>query len=233
MSQAKTNLPTHVGVIMDGNRRWAKARGLKTIEGHYKGYENLRDLALYALIEKKVPFVSAYVFSTENWNRTKDEVGYLMKLVTRAFTDYLDDFHKNNIRVVVLGQRDRLSKQVLAAVENAEAKTKNNTAGTLVACFNYGGHAEIVDAAKKIAEKKLTPEQITEETFAKELYHPEVPPVDLIIRTSGEKRLSGFMLWRASYSELLFIDKHWPEFDKSDIDAALDEYAYRQRRYGA
>lgn len=226
-------MPTHVGVIMDGNRRWAKAQGLETVEGHWRGYQNLRDLAIYALLEKKVPFISAYVFSTENWNRTEEEVGYLMKLVTKAFTDYLDDFHKNNIRVVVLGQRDRLSKNVLRAVENAEAKTKNNTAGTLVACFNYGGHAEIVDAAKKIAESKIEASKIDENLFEQMLYHPEVPPVDLIIRTSGEKRLSGFMLWRASYSELLFIDKHWPDFDKTDIDAALEEYAHRQRRYGA
>src|SRR5439155_443400 len=139
---------------------WAKAHGLEAVEGHWRGYQNLRNLALYALLEKKIPFVSAFVFSTENWNRTKDEVGYLMKLVTKAFTDYLDDFHKNNIRVVVMGQRDRLSKQVLAAVENAEAKTKDNTAGTLVACFNYGGHAEIVDAARQLVQSNVGADEI-------------------------------------------------------------------------
>lgn len=233
MSKATSKLPTHVGVIMDGNRRWARAHGLDTFEGHRRGYQNLKDLALYALLEKKVPFVSAYVFSTENWSRAEDEVGYLMKLVIKAFTDYLDDFHKNNIRVVVMGQRQKLSKDVLKAIENAEATTKNNTGGTLVACFNYGGHAEIVDAAKKIAEQKINPAEVTEELFGQMLYHPEVPPVDLIIRTSGEQRISGFQLWRASYSELLFMDKHWPDFDKSDIDAALEEYSRRQRRYGA
>lgn len=223
----------HVGVIMDGNRRWAKSRGLNSFEGHFKGYQNMRDLAIYAIVEKGIPYLSAFVFSTENWSRTKEEVGYLMKLVLRAMTEYLDEFHNKNIRIVVLGSRNKLDGKIIEAIEKAEAKTKGNTRGTLALCFNYGGQAEIVDAAKKMIEEKIDPARITEESFAGYLYHPEVPPVDLLIRTSGEQRLSGFMLYRAAYSELLFMDKHWPEFTAADIDMALAEYAKRQRRFGA
>jgi len=233
MTDQDNLLPKHVGIIMDGNRRWARANGLKTFDGHFKGYQNMRDLALYALKEKSIPYLSAYAFSTENWNRTKEEVGYLMNLVLRALIEYLDDFHKNNIRLLALGTRDKLGAKVIKAIETAEEKTKHNTGGTLALCFNYGGQQEIVDATKKIIEDGLDVQTLDNEKFSQYLYHPEVPPVDLIIRTSGEERLSGFMLWRAAYSEFLFVDKHWPEFDKSDVDAALEEYAHRQRRFGA
>lgn len=234
MAKQTSNLkPNHIGVIMDGNRRWARSQGLKTFEGHFKGYKNMRDLALYALKEKGIPFLSAYVFSTENWSRTEEEVGYLMNLVLRALTDYLDEFHKNNIMVVVLGSRDKLSPKVVKAIETAETKTSANTGGTLALCFNYGGQHEIVDATKKIIEQKIDASTLDPEKFSQFLYHPEVPPLDLVVRTSGEQRLSGYMLYRASYAELLFVDKHWPEFTTEDIDMAIDEYAQRQRRYGA
>lgn len=224
--------PRHIGIIMDGNRRWAKAQGLKPSDGHSQGYKILRDLSLYALLDKKIPYVSAYVFSTENWSRTEEEVGFLMGLVTRALDEYLDEFHQNNIRVLVLGRRDKLNSSVIKALDKAEATTKNNTGGTLALCFNYGGQAEVVDAAKNLIESGTSSEDVTIESFAGALYHPEVPPLDLIIRTSGEKRLSGYMLWRAAYAELLFLDKHWPEFSREDVDAALEEYLKRQRRYG-
>lgn len=224
--------PRHIGIIMDGNRRWAKAQGLKSSDGHSQGYKILRELSLYALLEKKIPYISAYVFSTENWSRTEEEVGFLMGLVTRALDEYLDEFHQKNIRVLVLGKRDKLSSSVIKALEKAETTTKDNTGGTLALCFNYGGQAEIVDAAKKLIESGAKAEDVTIESFANALYHPEVPPVDLIIRTSGEKRLSGYMLWRAAYSEFIFLDKHWPEFSRQDIDEALEEYLKRQRRYG-
>lgn len=217
---------------MDGNRRWAKAQGLKPSEGHLKGYQTLHDLALYALLEKKIPFISAFVFSTENWSRTEEEVGYLMRLVTRALGEYLDEFHRKDIRILVLGSRDKLDRGVLRAVEQAEEKTKNNGSGTLALCFNYGGQKEIVDAAKKLIDEGASAGNLSEESFAQALYHPEVPPLDMVIRTSGEQRLSGFMLFRAAYAEFLFLDKHWPEFTKDDIDAALLEYSKRQRRYG-
>lgn len=217
---------------MDGNRRWAKAQGLPTMKGHFRGYKNMRDLALYALVEKGVPYLSAFVFSTENWSRTAEEVGYLMKLVTRALSEYLDEFHKKNIRIVVLGTRDRLDSSVIKAIEKAESTTKDNAGGTLAICFNYGGQQEIVDAARKLIKQGADPDKLDTEAFAEALYHPEVPPLDLIIRTSGEQRLSGYMLWRSAYSELLFMDKHWPEFTTQDIDFALEEYGRRSRRYG-
>ncbi len=225
--------PQHIGVILDGNRRWARARGLKPMEGHMAGYRNFYELSRYTFLEKKIPYLSAFVFSTENWKRTEEEVGFLMRLVTRAISEYLDDFHRDNIKILILGSRDKLSKPVLKAIENAEEKTKDNTGGTLALCFNYGGQQEIVDAAKSLVEQNVDPAGLDIDSFAQALYKPEVPPVDLMIRTSGEQRLSGFMLWRVAYAELLFVDKHWPDFTRQDIDAALDEFASRQRRYGA
>ncbi|HEU5004898.1 MAG TPA: polyprenyl diphosphate synthase [Candidatus Saccharimonadales bacterium] len=225
--------PQHIGVIMDGNRRWARAQGKKPMDGHLAGYKNFYELSRYTFLEKKIPYLSAFVFSTENWKRTEEEVGFLMRLVTRAITEYLDDFHRDNIKILILGSRDKLSKPVLKAIEQAESKTAGNTGGTLALCFNYGGQQEIVDAAKAIIEQKINADSLDLETFESYLYKPEVPPLDLIIRTSGEQRLSGFMLYRAAYSELLFLDKHWPDFTPEDIDFALDEFANRQRRYGA
>jgi undecaprenyl diphosphate synthase len=223
--------PRHIGLILDGNRRWAKQRGLPTMKGHKAGYDILRDLAIYTLKERKIQFLSAYVFSTENWQRAEEEVGYLMRLVHRALSDYLDEFHRNNIRIVVLGSRDRLSKKLIEAIETAETRTADNDGGTLALCFNYGGHYELTEAVNKLLQSKRS--SVTAEDIAQALYHPEVPPVDLIIRTSGEQRLSGFMLARAAYSELLFLPKFWPDFTKQDIDDAIDEFKSRQRRYGA
>lgn len=225
-------IPQHIGIIMDGNRRWAKSRGLRPAEGHAQGYKILRELSLYALLEKKIPFVSAFAFSTENWSRAEEEVSFLMGLVGKALNEYLDEFHQKNIRIAILGTREKLNGSVSKALDRAEATTKDNTGGTLVLCFNYGGQQEIVDAAKKLIKEGIAENEVNTELFAGALYHPEVPPVDLIIRTSGEERLSGFMLWRAAYSEFLFLDKHWPEFSKEDIDAALEEFSKRQRRYG-
>ncbi len=232
MTELESNLPKHVGIILDGNRRWAKAQGLPTLEGHLKGYNNLRELSEYIVSDLKIPYLTAYVFSTENWSRTEEEVGYLMKLLLRAFGEYLEDFKQNNGRIVVLGSRDKLSPAIVKAIDKAESETKNNTGGTLALCFNYGGQAEIVDAAQKLIDKPPKAKLTTEE-FAQNLYHPEVPPLDLVIRTSGEQRLSGFMLYRAAYAEFYFAQKHWPEFTRADIDAALLEYANRKRRFGS
>lgn len=224
-------IPIHVGFIMDGNRRWAKTQSLPTLEGHMQGQETLRTISKYAF-DQGVKFVSAYVFSTENWKRSEKEVNYLMKLLHRAVDKYLDEFHEANVKLVFLGSRDRLSASVLEAAEKAEEKTRNNTRGTLALCFNYGGHQEIVDATKKIVASGVSPSEITIDVLNANLYGPEVPPVDFIIRTSGEHRLSGFMLWRAQYSELYFVDKHWPAFTPEDFDKALAEYAHRHRRFG-
>lgn len=230
---SKQEIPAHIGFILDGNRRWAKSRNLPSMSGHLAGYNNLRDLAIYILKEKKVKYLSAFVFSIENWKRSQDEVDYLMRLVHRALTEYLDDFHRNNIKVMVLGSRENLSKRLIKAINEAESKTLNNSGGNLALCFNYGGQQEIVDSFNKILIAKPSQTSIDIKDIYDAAYYPEVPDIDLIVRTSGEQRLSGFMLWRAAYAELLFVDKHWPDFTKEDLDAAIEEYGRRHRRYGA
>lgn len=222
-------IPAHVGLILDGNRRWAKANGLPSFEGHRVGYANLKKIAKHA-VNKGVKFISAYIFSTENWNRTREEVNYLLDLALVLATRDAREVHKEGIRVVFLGRRNDLPPKLLAAIEKAETLTKDNKRGTLALCFNYGGQQEIVDAASKLSSKKL--KNLTVETFASALYAPEVPAIDLLIRTSGEQRLSNFMLWRAAYAELYFVKKHWPAFTPDDFDAAIEEFANRQRRFG-
>ena len=228
MSEANI-LPIHLGFILDGNRRWAREQGLPTFEGHRRGYDNLKDIAK-AAINSGVAFVSAFIFSTENWNRTADEVKYLMSLAYNVVTKDVEELNKENIRVVWLGSRDRLSQKLIDAIEKAESLTQANSRGTLALCFNYGGQQEIVDAASRLAE---TGQAITADSLQKALYHPEVPSIDLIIRTSGEQRLSNFMLWRAAYAEFYFIAKHWPAFTADDLKDALIEFAARKRRFGA
>lgn len=224
-------LPKHIGLILDGNRRWAKAKNLPVLEGHRQGAEAFKDVALRSF-EKGIEYVTAYVFSTENWQRTEEEVGYLMSLLMKAVDKHLDTFNKAGIRVVVLGRREGLSGSVLKSIEKTETKTKDNTKGTLALCFNYGGQDEIVDAVKQIVAQGYAANEITKELLASSLYYPGIPPVDLLIRTSGEHRLSGFMTYRADYAELYFTDIMWPDFNKTELDKALAEYALRQRRYG-
>jgi undecaprenyl diphosphate synthase len=222
----------HIGIIMDGNRRWAKQHKVSVNKGHEAGAEALRNVTLYA-IEKGIRYLSVYVFSTENWQRTETEVGSIMKLVIEGLKRHLNEFDKAGARVCFLGDRENIDKKVLKMINSAEAKTKNNHKITISLCFNYGGQLEIVEAIKKIIGSGVKAEMITNQTVADNLYYPEIPPMDIVVRTSGEKRLSNFMLWRAAYSELLFLDKHWPDFDKSDLDNVINEYAKRQRRFGA
>lgn len=224
-------MPKHVGLILDGNRRWARQRGLPTMEGHSQGYDNLKTITKHA-INSGVSYVSAYIFSTENWQRAPKEVKYLMELAHRILTKDVIELDQENIRVVWLGSRDKVSDKLLTAIQKAEEKTKDNTRGTLALCFNYGGQQEILDAVKKIVDQGIRQENITPEVLENALYVPEVPSVDLLIRTSGEKRVSGFMLYRAAYAELYFSDKYWPDFGVSDFDDALAEYAERERRLG-
>lgn len=226
-----SHIPKHVGFILDGNRRWAKEQGVPTLDGHRRGAEVFKDISLQAF-DKGVEYLSAFVFSTENWRRTEEEVSYLMKLLVKAVEKYLDEYHKRGIRIIVIGQRDGISKSVISAIEKTEAKTQDNTNGTLVLCFNYGGQQEIIDATKKILAENIAPTEVTKEKFEQYLYAPEVPEVDLLVRTSGEERTSGFMLWRAAYAELMFIKKYWPAFEVSDLDEVLSSYASRQRRFG-
>jgi len=225
-------VPKHIGLILDGNRRWARENGLSTLEGHRIGYHHLKDIVREA-INVGVEYVSAYIFSIENWNRTKAEVKYLMEHALIFLTSDVAELNREGVRVVWLGTKERLSSRLLEAIDKAEESTRHNTKGTLGICFNYTGKQEIVDAAKQLIDTGVKSDQLTLETFERALYAPDVPPIDLLIRTSGEQRLSGFMLWRAAYAELLFVDKHWPEFEKADLHAAIEEYAARERRHGA
>jgi undecaprenyl diphosphate synthase len=227
-----TAVPVHVGYILDGNRRWAKQHSLPEFDGHLAGYNALRDV-LDSTFDQGVKFVSLYVFSTENWKRDKKEVSYLMKLAAHAVTTDLKTFIKKGIRVRFVGKREGIGDKLLAAVEKAEASTRLLAGGTVLFCFNYGGQQEIADAARKCVADGLTTDQVTPEAIAERLYVPDVPNVDIIVRTSGEQRLSNFMLWRAAYSELLFLDKYWPDMTKEDVADIIKEYARRQRRFGS
>ena len=224
-------IPTHVGFIVDGNRRWAKKHGLPVYEGHLAGYNSLQDV-LTELLDHGVRYVSAYVFSTENWQRNEDEISRLMKLLMRLFTKDLNIFIDKNVRLRVIGTKTGLSEQMKAAIADAEAKTASLDSGEVILCFNYGGQLEIVDAVKKIVKSGIEAEDVTVEAINQNLYAPDVPPCDLIVRTSGEQRLSNFMLWRAAYSEIMIIDKMWPDMTKQDVTDILKEYSSRHRRYG-
>lgn len=223
--------PQHIGYIIDGNRRWAKGHGLPAYEGHLAGYNQLKDVLLETL-SAGVKYASAYVFSTENWKRSEDEVGKLMGLLLRILQSDLHIFLDNNVRLRVIGSRDGLSDVLIKAIDNAEEKTHDLTGGQLLICLNYGGQLEIVDAVKKIVQSGIGSDEITTELVSQNLYAPDVPPCDLIVRTSGEQRLSNFMLWRAAYSELMFIDKPWPDMTKEDVAIILEEYKLRGRRFG-
>lgn len=226
-----TDTPRHIGYIVDGNRRWAKARGLKVYEGHEAGYHTLHDVVL-ATVSAGVPYVSAYVFSTENWKRTKQEVGWLMGLLLRVLKNDAHIFIENNIRLRVIGRREELSKAIRKAIDDIEAQTAELDGGQLLLCLNYGGHQEIADAVKRVIEEDVSAGDVSPELLSKYMYAPDVPPCDLIVRTSGEQRLSNFMLWHSAYSELMFVEKTWPDMTKEDVQDILKEYARRTRRFG-
>lgn len=223
--------PQHIGYILDGNRRWAKKHGLPTYEGHLAGYNALKDV-IEATAETGVKYISFYTFSTENWNRAEEEVRGLMKLIRRLFAGDLKQLVKDGYRLVVLGGKENLPSDIIEMIDKAEAASRDGTKATLAMCFNYGGQQEIVRAAQKAIESGIAPSELTTTNFVQFLDHPDVPPCDLIVRTSGEQRLSNFMLWRSAYSELLFLDKFWPEMTKADISAILEEYQQRARRFG-
>lgn len=225
-------VPRHIGYIVDGNRRWAKDRGLSPYKGHLQGYKVLKQIAQRNL-DLGVEYMSAYIWSTENWKRSEEETTRLMRLMVKALTSDIPEFMEKNIRLRILGSLEKLDSKVLSAIENAQLKTKNNSGGTLALCFNYGGQQEIVDAVKKIVHSGVNVENINTEMISSNIYEPDIPPLDLIIRTGGEQRLSNFMLWRSAYSELMFLDKYWPDMDASDVDMIIDEYSHRQRRFGA
>ena len=220
-------VPNHIGIIMDGNRRWAKEKKKKTIEGHLAGANRIISLAKY-IFDKGVKYLSIYAFSTENFNRSAEEVSYLMGLIIKFFNERVNELHDYNIKIVVSGLRDNLSKEVLKCIDNVVDLTKDNTGGVLNVCLNYGGRREIVDAVNKIKEANVN---ITEETFGKYLYN-DLPDLDYVIRTSGEERISNFMLWQISYAEFYFPKVYFPDFDEKEFDKALEIYNNRNRRFG-
>lgn len=220
-------VPNHIGIIMDGNRRWAKEKNKKTIEGHLAGANRIISLAKY-IFDKGVKYLSIYAFSTENFNRSAEEVSYLMGLIIKFFNERVNELHAYNIKIVVSGLRDNLSKDVLKCIDNVVDLTKDNTGGVLNVCLNYGGRREIVDAVNKIKEANIT---VTEETFGKYLYN-DLPDLDFVIRTSGEERISNFMLWQISYAEFYFPKVYFPDFDEKEFDKALEIYNNRNRRFG-
>ena len=228
MEDIKYKIPKHVGIILDGNGRWAKEKGLKRSAGHLAGYKNLLKISKY-ILNKGTKYLSVYAFSTENFNRPKDEVDYLMNLFMVGFKKDSKYFTKENVRVVFSGRRDKLSNEVLSAMDKMMDETKNNTNGTLNICLNYGGRAEIVDAVNRIINDDI--KDVDEKIFAKYLYH-DLPDIDLMIRTSGELRISNFMLWQISYAELYFPKCYFPDFNKHEYDKALLEYTKRDRRFG-
>ncbi len=230
MAETKHQLQ-HIAFIPDGNRRWAKANGFSINQAYKRGYEQLRVVA-QACFDRNIPYFSAFVFSSENWQRASDEVGILMKMALKVVLKDAKELHKKNVRLRIVGSREKLSDKLRAAIEEAEELTKNNTAGTFLACFNYGGRQEIVDSLRAIVRENLKPEEIDDEVITKHLYCPEVPAPDLIVRTSGEKRLSNFLLWQSAYSEFAFVDEFWPEFNEVRLDAVLQDYANRGRRFG-
>lgn len=228
--------PRHVAIIMDGNGRWAKARGLPRNLGHRQGVDAVREVVRNCR-KLGIEYLTLYAFSSENWKRPQSEVSGLMDLLRLYIRRELDDLRRNGVRIRVIGDRTRLAPDIVSLIEDAESQTRENRTLTLVIALSYGGQDEIVAACRQIAEQvaagKLAPEQITADTLAGNLQTVGIPDPDLVIRTSGEQRLSNFLLWQTAYSELVFVDKLWPDFAAEDLAAAVGEFQRRERRYGA
>lgn len=224
-------LPTHVGIIVDGNRRWAKQRGLPTLEGHRRGYTRVKEVARW-LINRGVPWATFYLFSTENWSRAKGEVQYLMALLEEGLSRDVEEFVRDGIRMRFVGDRDRLSDRIRAGMARAEEATAGGTRGTVVSAIDYGGRHDIISAIRRLARNSVDLTACTPEQLQSALSTADLPPADLIIRTSGEQRLSNFLLWESAYAELYFASVHFPDFSEADLDAALAWYDGRERRYG-
>jgi undecaprenyl diphosphate synthase len=227
--------PIHVGIIMDGNGRWAAQRGLPRIEGHRRGVEALRQ-AVRAAPDFGIRYLTLYSFSTENWTRPPQEVADLMALLKRFIRNDLAELHSHNVRVKIIGLRENLDKDIGSLLREAEDLTRHNTGLMLVIAFNYGSRQEIARAARLLAEKavagRIASDDITPTTLAHHLDTAGIPDPDLIIRTSGERRLSNFLMWQAAYAELVFLPMYWPDFDRAALAGALAEYAHRERRFG-
>lgn len=227
-------VPSHVAIIMDGNGRWAKNRGLKRTNGHKKGAEALKKISEY-VYDKHIKILSVFAFSTENWKRDKEEVDYLMNLFIKAFKENFEVVKKKNVKVIFSGVKEKLSDKVIKQMDKMMEDTKDNKNGIFNICLNYGGQDEIVEATKKISKEvvngNIDIKDINKDMFNKYLFN-DLPPIDLLIRTSGEYRISNFMLWQMAYAELYFTDTLWPDFDEKEFDKALDSYNKRDRRFG-
>src|SRR3989344_4899390 len=228
---AKNQSLAHLGLIIDGNRRWAKKHGLPTLEGHRRGYAKLKEITRWC-IDAGVSYLTVYAFSTENWQRSKREVSYLMNLLRRGLLTDVEEFHAHGVQLRMVGQRNRLAADIRKTVTAAERKTAANKKLVLTLAISYGGRQEIIEAVKAIVAKKVPTRKITAELIGQQLWTAGLPDPDLIVRTSGEQRLSGFLLWGSAYSELLFIEKHWPDVTRRDFDAVISEHQNRHRRFG-
>ena len=236
MADSKTlKIPNHVAMIMDGNGRWAKARHMPRTFGHAKGAERLEQV-LEDCDSLGIKYLTVYAFSTENWSRPEEEVQVIMNLLKNYFIKNVEKCMKNNVRFRVIGERSRLNSELIAAIENLEEKTKNNTGITFIVAINYGSRDEITRAVKKMADDlgkgRMNPSEVSEQKIAGYLDTAEFPDPDLVIRTSGEERISNFLLWQLAYSELYFTEKAWPDFDKEELLKAIESYTNRDRRYG-
>ncbi len=225
-----TNLK-HVAIIMDGNRRWAKEKNLPTAVGHKKGVDALKK-TLRACDEYGVKYLTVYAFSTENWNRKKEEVDFLMNLVAVTLSNELAEMHKENVQIHFIGDMSRLSDSLQKILNNAVETTKNNTGVYLQIALNYGSRDEIIHAVKNIIEDKKSADEINEKLFSNYLYTKNVPDPDVLIRTGGEQRISNYLLWQIAYSEIIIMKEFWPEFDRELLAKAIKEFGKRQRRYG-
>ena len=229
-SQIK-DIPYHLGIILDGNRRWAKERGLPAILGHRKGLERVKQVLGWAR-SRGIKILTLFVFSTENWNRSKSEVDFLMKLLQQGLNEFKRDIKKINkegIRMKVIGQKEKVTASLQKTIQELEELTKNNKEMTVNIALSYGGRAEIASAVRNIIEKKISPDKITEKTIAENLWTSDL---DFLIRTGKEQRLSNFLIWQAAYAELYFSQKYWPDFTEEELDRALEDFAARQRRHG-
>ena len=230
------NIPTHIAIIMDGNRRWAKQRNLPIKLGHKQGAETLKSIVRYGN-KIGLKYLTVYAFSTENWKRSKDEVDNLMKLLENYLASFTEQADTENVVIRVLGNMEALSESLQKSIADAIKRTEKNTGIVFNIALNYGGRDELVHAVKKISRDvlngNLNVDNITEETISKNLYTYDIPDPDLLIRTSGELRLSGFLPWQSVYSEFYFVDKLWPDFNEEDLDMAIDEFNRRTRKFGA
>jgi len=235
MSSENDNTPKHIAIIMDGNGRWAKSRNLPRWKGHEAGAESVREV-IDACIEANVQYLTLYAFSTENWNRPKPEVTALMKLLEKFLTSHTSDLQKNNVKLQAIGRLNDLTEGPMNALSKTISETRNNTKLNLILALSYGAREEIVDAVNNIIkltkEGNLDDSKLTTSSFEKHLYTKNIPDPDLLIRTSGEMRISNFLLWQISYSEIFISNKLWPDFNKDDLFKAIDSFAQRDRRYG-